>query len=129
MTYRERAEAAKAAGTVKRISQDVRKLKDGESLIGLFQGREQIKSNKPKMPDFYRYHFDTDEGPIGTTFGQVFDGREGMALESGGLYEIACKGQREIGAGKKVNVFVVTLLEPPKETGVEEWNPDPNEEK
>ena len=129
MTYRERAEKAKAAGTVKRISQDVRKLKDGESLIGLFQGREQIKSNKPDMPDFYRYHFDTDEGPVGTTFGQVFDGREGMALEPGALYEIVCKGQREIGSGKKVNVFVVTLLEAPKEIGVEEWSVDPKGEK
>jgi len=120
MSYADRAKKARESGSVKRISQDFRKLKEGETLLGKFLGRELIKSTKPKMPDFYRYHFDTDEGPIGTTFGQVFDAREGLALEPGALYEIESKGQRDIGAGKKVNVYVVSLLELPTEAEAQE---------
>ena len=120
MNYAERAERAKQAGTVKRISQDIRKLKDGDVILGKFLGREQVKSNKKGLPDFYRYHFDTDTGPIGTIFGQVFDGREGIALEPGALYEIESKGKRDLEGGKKVNICVVSMIEPGAISGEQE---------
>lgn len=111
-SYRDMAKEAMEQGTGKQITERQCKLAEGDELVGLFKGRDLIKSKDKKMPDFFRYHFDTDDGPAAYLFSQSFDHTSGAQLREGKVYYVKLNGQRKLSGNRKFNDYTVILINP-----------------
>jgi len=109
MSYAEQAEKAIKGRTVERLTTEIYKFVEGNILIGKFESRELIKSKDKKLPDFYRYYFDTDEGPVSVLFSGAFDRDTGAKLKGGCVYQFTHKGILKL-AGNKQFKQIETLL-------------------
>lgn len=126
-SYRDMAEKAMNAGKAKQVTARQVKLKIGDEIVGLYRGRTFHKSKQRKLPDFYVYHFDTDDGPADVLFSNAFDGNAGASLREGKVYWIKLNEQRDIGRGRRFNDYSVMLVNPDaddEEYGEIEESPD-----
>lgn len=108
MGYKDDYEAAKKAGTAERMTPNQVVFKEGDTFVGKFLTRDLIKSTKKDLPDFYRYTFNSDEGPATVLFSQAFDSGPGAELQKGGVYAFEHKGKIQISGNRsfnKIDVF------------------------
>ena len=113
MTYAEQAAQAVKDGTVERLTTEMLKFEEGDVLIGKFISREKIASKKKKLPDFYRYYFDTDDGPINVLFSAAFDNDVGARLKGGSVYQFKHKGVVPISDGRRFKQIETLLIAAP----------------
>jgi len=111
-SYKEMAQQAMESGTGKQITERQAKLAEGEELIGLYKGRDLVNSKDKKMPDFFRYHFETDDGPAAYLFSQSFDKTTGAQLREGKVYYIKLEGQRKLSGNRRFNDYTAILINP-----------------
>lgn len=117
MSLREQVAAAEAAGKAERITTERVKLEEGHTLIGVYVGREAVKSTDKKMPDFFSYDFETDDGPVNTKFSGAFDKSIGGKLVEHNVYSITYKGKVKLSGDRTMNVFVVKGFGPSIDLG------------
>lgn len=110
MGYRDKATAALNQGAAKAVSEQQLKLEEGQDLVGRFLERELIKSKKSRMPDFYRYRFELDEGPATVIFSNSFDKMDGARLKPGKIYFIKYEGKQNISGGRAFKRYTVFLI-------------------
>ena len=110
MSYAEQAEKAVKDGTVQRLTTEMYKFGEGDVLIGRFESRELIKSKVKKLPDFFRYYLDTDDGPISVLFSGAFDRDTGAKLKGGCVYQFTHKGVVNIGGSKQFKQIETLLI-------------------
>jgi len=115
--YEELAERMEKEGKVERLSVQMAKLEIGKPLIGRFLGREEVKSTKRNMPNWYRYTFDTTEGPKSFPLSGNFDRTTGEKLEIGKVYKITLKGKVDLSGGRTFKVFDTLAIQEPEEEG------------
>lgn len=123
MTYAEQAEKAVKDGSVERLTTEILKFEDGDTLIGKFLSRESVASKRKKLPDFFRYNFDTDNGPVNVLFSGAFDNDVGGRLKIGGVYQFKHKGLVKISDGrqfKQIETLLIAEPEDNKEEAAEE---------
>jgi hypothetical protein len=109
-TYEEMAQKAMEAGEAEYVSERQRKLAVGEVLIGKFVDREHMTSKDKNMPDFFRYHFEDDEGPVSYLFSQAFDKTSRERLVTGGIYYIKFDKVVALDAKRKFNDYTVVKV-------------------
>jgi len=107
MSLREHAAAAEKAGTVNRVTTERWKWVPDKELLGIFTGRESVKSTKKDMPDFYTYDFETDDGPVNVLFSTAFDKDAGARLVERELYSVLYKGKIDLPKNRTMHVYVV----------------------
>lgn len=111
MSYKDCVKAAFEAGKVDRVSTEQYVWKEGDQLIGEYLGCEMQKSTTKKMPDYYLYDWDTDDGPVRVLMSGYFDRSVRAKLVVGQLYMIEYKGKRDIKGGKQqFKEFVVYVV-------------------
>jgi len=125
MTYAEQAEKAVKAGSVERLTTEIYKFVEGNILIGKFINREIVKSTKKNLPDFYRYYFDTDDGPVSVLFAQAFDNDTGAKLKGGCVYQLTHKGKIDISGGRQFKQIETLLISEAEEHEEEELQDPP----
>jgi len=113
MTYAEQAEKAEKAGEVVRLTSSFYKLVEGEVLIGKFISRTLINSKDKKLPDYYRYQIDTDEGPLDVLLSGAFDRDYGGSLKPGGVYRFTHKGKVPLKGGHSWSDIETAQIAPP----------------
>ena len=64
MSYADELAAAEKAGSLNRLSTKQLKLDEGDKIVGKYLGRELVTSTKKGLPDYFRYSFDLDDGPV-----------------------------------------------------------------
>ncbi len=115
MSYAEQAAQAVKDGRVERLTTEMLKFEEGDTLIGKFISRELIASKVKKLPDFYRYYFDTDDGPVNVLFSGAFDNDVGATLKGGSLYQFKHKGVVSISGARQFKQIETLLIAPPME--------------
>ena len=110
MSYAEQAEKAIKDGTVERLTTEIYKFVEGNVFVGKFQSRELVKSKDPKLPDFYRYYFDADDGPVSVLFSGAFDRDTGPKLKGGCVYQFTHKGTIQLGPKKQFKQIQTLLI-------------------
>ena len=110
MSYAEQAQKAVKDGTVERLTTEIYKFVEGNILIGKFEKREKVLSKDKKLPDFYRYYFDTDEGPVSVLFSGAFDNDTGAKLKGGCVYQLTHKGLVKISGGREFKQIETLLI-------------------
>jgi len=123
MSYAEQAEKAIKAKSVERLTTEIYKFVEGNILIGKFISREIVKSKKKDLPDFFRYYFDTDDGPVSVLFSQAFDNDTGAKLKGGCVYQMTHKGVIDISGGrhfKQIETLLISEAEEHEEADSED---------
>ncbi len=115
MSYAEQAAQAVKDGTVERLTTEMLKFGEGDTLIGKFISREAVKSKKKRLPDFFRYYFDTDDGPVNVLFSGAFDRDTGAKLKGGNVYQFKHKGVIPISGGHQFKQIETLLIAEPSE--------------
>ena len=115
MSYAEQAAQAVKDGTVERLTTEMLKFEEGDTLIGKFLSREKVASKTKKLPDFFRYYFDTDDGPVNVLFSGAFDNDTGGKLKGGCLYQFTHKGVVPISGGRQFKQIETLLIFTPHE--------------
>ena len=122
MSYAEQAEKAIKAKSVERLTTEIYKFVEGNILIGKFEKREKVLSKDKKLPDFYRYYFDTDDGPVSVLFSGAFDNDTGAKLKGGCVYQLSHKGLVKISGGREFKQIETLLISEAEEH--EDADPD-----
>ena len=110
MSYAEQAQKAVKDGTVERLTTEIYKFVEGNILIGKFEKREKVASKDKKLPDFCRYYFDTDDGPVSVLFSGAFDNDTGAKLRGGCVYQLTHKGLVKISGGREFKQIETPLI-------------------
>lgn len=126
MGYNDDFEAAKKSGTAERMTPNQVIFKEGDTFCGKFLSRDLIKSTKKDLPDFYRYTFDTDDGPATVLFSQAFDSGPGAQLLKGGVYAFEHQGKIQISGNRSFNKIDVFKIGDPG--SLPEFIADPDDE-
>jgi len=119
MSYADELAAAEKAGSLNRLSTKQLKLDPSDKIVGRYLGRELVTSVKKGLPDYFRYSFDLDDGPVNVLMSQAFDNHDGARLETGRVYSIEYIGMMKISGGRQFKEYAVFEL-PPKTTEIEE---------
>lgn len=110
MSYAEQAEKAIKDGAVERLTTEIYKFVEGNVLIGKFLSREKVLSKDKKLPDFFRYHIDTDDGPVSVLFSGAFDNDTGAKLKGGAVYQFTHKGNMKISGGREFKQIETLMI-------------------
>lgn len=110
MTMEEQAKQAMVDGTAERLTPVRWTWEEGASMIGRFASRELQKSTEKKLPDYYTYEFQCDEGPITVIMSGAFDKGLGAELEKDTLYVIVFDAMRKISKGRQFKDFRVLRI-------------------
>lgn len=109
-SYKELHDAAKKGKALKPLTPTFMKWeKDGQQIIGAFLSKSAIPSRELGKT-YNQYVFDTDDGHVKFTLGQVGDSDYGEVFTPGLVYAIEFKGMGKSAAGNEFKLFEVSEI-------------------
>jgi hypothetical protein len=113
MSMKDIFDSAEKAGKAERVTALRVALKEGDSIVGLYLGRDLVTGKKKGMSDSYSYRFETDDGPITVFLSSAYDKQHGDSMIEGDLYKITYKEKIKISEGRTYKVFDVKRVPQP----------------
>jgi hypothetical protein len=108
--YADMLEEAKEEGTAKLLTPTFYQFSEvGDTVVGKYLDSLRVVNEKTQK-EYNQYVFETDEGVIKFSLGNVTDKEIAPFLDRGKIYSFEFLGQHKIGGGKKVNKFKVLCL-------------------
>lgn len=114
MSYKDRYEKAKAKGSVKEQTFQIKSWSEpGDELIGQVLSIGTFKGGKFDT-EVSQYIIDTDEGIISTVLGSNADAQIKDKVEIGNCVHIEYQGKISLDDGRSVNRFNISTFDPGK---------------